>query len=240
MALTGHSFKQTVMENTLRHCEFFKGLPATDMEQISAFTVTRTLAKGDYLFHEGSKAEGFYIVQNGAVNVHRVGAGGKEQVLHVFRAGESFAEATLATDMAYPAEARATESTVVVLVPKAEFIGLLRGRPELALRMLGAMSQHLRQLVTLVDDLTLKDMETRLANWLLQRCPRPITDAPAVVLLDQTKRVLAAEMGATSETLSRALAKLREHQLLQVDGNILTVTRPKELEKLLARHLGEL
>ena len=75
MALTGHSFKQTVMENTLRHCEFFKGLPATDMEQISAFTVTRTLAKGDYLFHEGSKAEGFYIVQNGAVNVHRVGAG---------------------------------------------------------------------------------------------------------------------------------------------------------------------
>ena len=154
--------------------------------------------------------------------------------------GESFAEATLATDMAYPAEARATESTVVVLVPKAEFIGLLRGRPELALRMLGAMSQHLRQLVTLVDDLTLKDMETWLANWLLQRCPRPITDAPAVVLLDQTKRVLAGEMGATSETLSRALAKLREHQLLQVDGNILTVTRPKELEQLLARHLGEL
>ena len=240
MALTGHSFKQAVMENTLRHCEFFKGLPVADIEQISAFTVTKSLAKGEYLFHEGSKAEGFYIVQSGAVNVHRVGAGGKEQVLHVFRSRESFAEATLATDMAYPAEARATEPTVVVLVPKAEFIGLLRGRPELALRMLGAMSLHLHQLVTLVDDLTLKDMETRLANWLLQRCPRPISDAPAVVLLDQTKRVLAGEMGATSETLSRALAKLREQGLLEVDGNVLTVTKPRELEKLLGQNFGEL
>jgi HSP20 family molecular chaperone IbpA len=48
--------------------------------------------------------------------------------------------------------------------PKTDFIELLRRRPELALRMLGSMSQHLRVLVGLLDDLTLKDMETRLTN----------------------------------------------------------------------------
>lgn len=239
-APSSQNFRLAVMENTLRHCQFFKGLPVPDIEAIAAFTVTKHLEKGDYLFHQGDPAEGFYIVQKGAINLHRTGAGGKEQVLHVFREGESFAEATLATEKGYPAEARSTEETVVVLVPKIPFVGLLRGRPELALRMLGAMSVHLRQLVSLVDDLTLKDMETRMASWLLRRCPQPPGDAPAVILLDQTKRVLAAEMGATSETLSRTLAKFRDQGLLVIDGNVLTVTNPRELQKLLGRHLGEL
>jgi CRP/FNR family transcriptional regulator len=58
--------------------------------------------------------------------------------------------------------------------------------------------------------------------------------------LDRTKRVLAAEMGTTSETLSRTLAKFRDQNLLQVKGNTITLTKPRELQKLLQRNLGEL
>jgi transposase-like protein len=52
--------------------------------------------------------------------------------------------------------------------------------------------------------------------------------------------VLAAEFGATSETLSRTLAKFRDRKLLRIEGNTLTVTRPNELQKLLQQYLGEL
>jgi CRP/FNR family transcriptional regulator, dissimilatory nitrate respiration regulator len=106
--------------------------------------------------------------------------------------------------------------------------------------MLGSMSQHLRVIVGLLDDLTLKDMETRLANWLLKRCPRPISDGAVEIKLDRTKRVLAAEMGTTSETLSRTLAKFRDQRLLRVKGNTITLTKPRELQKLLQRNLGEM
>jgi CRP-like cAMP-binding protein len=239
VTLEASKFRQIVVENTLRSCQLFMGLPASEITAIASFIVSKHLAKGDYLFREGDRAEGFYIVQKGAINVHRVSAAGKEQVIHLFRPIESFAEATLATEGGYPADARATEPTTVLLVPKTEFIELLRKRPELALRMLGSMSQHLRVLVGLLDDLTLKDMETRLANWLLKRCPRPLADAPAIVQLDRTKRVLAAEMGATSETLSRTLAKFRDKKLLRVKGNTITVAKPRDLQKLLNQHLGE-
>ena len=240
MPLEANKFRQIVVENTLRSCQLFMGLPASDISAITAFVVSKRLAKGDYLFREGSPSEGFYVVQTGGINVHRVNAAGKEQVIHLFLPVESFAEATLATDGGYPADARATEATTVLLVPKRDFIALLRGRPELALRMLGSMSQHLRVLVGLLDDLTLKDMESRLANWLLKRCPRPLPDKPVVLQLDRTKRVLAAEMGATSETLSRTLAKFRDEKLLTVKGNSITLTRPRALEKLLQQNLGEL
>jgi CRP/FNR family transcriptional regulator len=240
MSLEASQFRQAIIENTLRSCELFMGLPAADIVAIASFVIPKHLDKGDYLFHEGGRSEGFYVVQKGAVNVHRVSAAGKEQVIHLFRPIESFAEATLATEGGYPADARATEASTVLLIPKTDFIELLRRRPELALRMLGSMSQHLRVIIGLLDDLTLKDMETRLANWLLKRCPRPIGDSAVQIQLDRTKRVLAAEMGTTSETLSRTLAKFRDQHLLRVKGNTITLTKPRELQKLLQRNLGEL
>jgi CRP/FNR family transcriptional regulator, dissimilatory nitrate respiration regulator len=240
VALEPSQFRKAVIENTLRSCQLFMGLPVADIVAIASFIVSKHLDKGEYLFREGDRGEGFYVVQKGAINVHRVNAAGKEQVIHVFRPIESFAEATLATEGGYPADARATESTAVLLVPKKDFLDLLRRRPDLALRMLGSMSQHLRVIVGLLDDLTLKDMETRLANWLLKQCPRPVSTTQVEIKLDRTKRVLAAEMGTTSETLSRTLAKFREQKLLRVTGNTVVVMRPRELQKLLQRNLGEL
>lgn len=233
-------FKQAVIENTLRSCQLFLGLPAADIAAVASFALTKHLAKGDYLFREGEPAQGFYIVQRGGINVHRVSAAGKEQVIHVFRPMESFAEAALASEGGYPADARATEVSAVVLVPKRDFIALLRSRPELALRMLGSMSQHLRVLVGLLDDLALKDTETRVANWLLKRCPQPLRAGAIVIELDRTKRVLAAELGATSETLSRTLARFRDQKLIRVAGRTITITQPRQLDKLLRQHLGEL
>ncbi|MEI7959208.1 MAG: Crp/Fnr family transcriptional regulator, partial [Verrucomicrobiota bacterium] len=163
------AFRNLAIANSLRACALFDGIAAEDLESIATFVVPKALNKGDYLFHEGSPAEGFYVVRSGSINVHRVSPAGREQVISVFRAGQSFAEAAVASQGGYPADARALEASNVLLVPKTDFVELLRRRPELALRMLASMSQHLRVIVGLVDDLTLKDVETRLANWLLKR-----------------------------------------------------------------------
>ena len=232
-------FKTLAIVNTLRSCQLFTGLPQPDLEQIAAVTVLKALEKGEYLFHEGDPARGFYVVQRGAVNVHRVNAAGKEQIIHVFRTGDSFAEVALATERGYPADARALEPTQVLLIQKTGILDLLKRRPELALRMLGSMSSHLRVLVGQLEDLTLKDVETRLANWLVKRCPNPLSDRPARIELTMTKRVLAAELGTVSETFSRTLAKFREQKLISVKGKAITVVSPVKLSELLRRNLGE-
>ena len=234
-----NDFKKIAISNSLRSCQLFTGLPPSDLENIADVSVVKSLEKGDYLFHEGDPARGFYVVQRGAVNVHRVSAVGKEQVIHIFRAGESFAEVALATETGYPADARAIEPTQVLLVQKDGILALLKRQPELALRMLGSMSSHLRVLVGQLEDLTLKDVETRLANWLVKRCPNPQSDQPVRIELAITKRMLAAELGTVSETFSRTLAKFREQKLLTVKGKIITVLSPAKLNALLRRNLGE-
>jgi len=238
MATALNELRKIAVINTLRSCQLFTGLPPSDLENIAAVSVIKPLEKGDYLFHEGDPARGFYIVQRGAVNVHRVNAAGKEQIIHVFRTGDSFAEIAVASPTGYPADARALEPTQVLLVQKDGILALLKRQPGLALRMLGSMSSHLRVLVGQLEDLTLKDVETRLANWLVKRCPDPQSEPPVKIELGMTKRTLAAELGTISETFSRTLAKFREQSLIKVDGKIITVLSPRRLAALLERNLG--
>lgn len=231
--------KKTVVINALRGCQLFAGLPLDDLEKVADVTVVKALEKGDYLFREGDPAHGFYIVQRGAINVHRVTAGGKEQTIHVFRTGDSFAEVAVVSPAGYPADARAQEPTQILLVQKDGIFELLKRQPELALRMLGSMSSHLRVLIGQIEDLTMKDVETRLANWLVKRCPQPHSDAPVKIELTVTKRVLAAELGTVSETFSRTLAKFRAQKIIVVKGKVVTVLSPAKLSAVLRRNLGE-
>jgi CRP/FNR family transcriptional regulator len=228
--------KLTGLTGTLRCSQLFTGLSADDLTTIAGFIRPLALAKGEYLFHEGEPSRGFYVVQAGAINVHRVNATGKEQVIHVFRAGEAFAEAALASPTGYPAEARALEASTVLLVPKAPILELIGRRPDLALRMLGSMSAHLRVLVGALEDLTLKDVETRLLNWLVKHQRSAQGNA---IRLPGTKRVLAAELGTSSETLSRTLARLRERRLISVAARTITVHDAATLSAMLRHNLGE-
>lgn len=228
--------KLTGLVSSLRCCQLFTGLSGDDLAAIAGFIQVLRLAKDDYLFHEGEPSRGFYVVQAGAINVHRVSAAGKEQVIYVFRSGESFAEAALASSTGYPANARAVEPSAVLLIPKAPILELIGRRPDLALRMLGSMSSHLRVLVGALDDLTLKDVETRLLNWLVKHGR---TARAGVIQLPGTKRVLAAELGTSSETLSRTLARLRDQQLITVAAKTIAVHDAARLEAMLRRNLGE-
>lgn len=230
-------FREAAIAYTLESCQLLQGLPPEVVKEIVSFTVVKTVDKGEYLFHQGDVSLGFYVVQKGTISVQRVNAAGKEQVIHMFRPGESFAEGSLATSLGYPADAQAMEPSQVLLVKKDDFAAMLRQKPELAMRMLASMAMHLRDLVSQIDDLMLKNVETRLVMWMLKRCPDPESREPVTFQLTITKRALAAEIGTVSETFSRTMASLREEKLIEVDNKNITVTCPQELSALLTRGL---
>jgi CRP/FNR family transcriptional regulator len=237
MQTSDAGFTVAQLVTIFQKCPLFQGVSDSDLEDIASITVCKSFEKGDYLFHEGAAVHGFYIVFSGAVKVHRVSFGGKEQVIHVYRPNESFGEEALICELGYPADASAIETSQVLMVQKPEFLALLRRQPELALYILRSMSQHLNDLVDLLDNLTLKDVKTRLANWLIQHCPNPESYEPYSIQLPMTKRVLAAELGTVSETFSRTVAKLRKQRLLAVDGNTFTLLCPIKLTRLFGNHI---
>src|SRR5437879_2175367 len=128
--------RQTAIANTLRRCELFADMPADALNGVAGITVRKSLAKGEYLFMEGAPVRGFYVVQKGAVKLHRLNPQGQEQVFHIVRPTECFAEESILSGAGYPADASATEDSTILLVQRTEFLGLLKHQPELAFRLL--------------------------------------------------------------------------------------------------------
>ena len=102
MSMPTGDLKLVATMNALRGCQLFGGLSAADLAQVAALATPRVLKKGDYLFHEWDAPRGIYVVQTGAITVHRTSPVGKQQVIHVLRGGESLGEGTLATETGYP------------------------------------------------------------------------------------------------------------------------------------------
>ncbi len=217
-------FREAIISQGLHASHLFSDLNPDELRDITNICALKTLHKGQYLFREGERAEGFYVMLKGAVNVHRITPDGKEQVICIFRAPESFAEVTLTTIEVYPANAIALEASQVILIKKKDFSNLVALRPSLSLQMLSSMSFHLKHLINLIEDLKFKHIEARLAHWLTRFCSGDgCTPDPYIVELDTSKRVLASQLGVTAETLSRTLARFRDENLISVDGRHITV-----------------
>src|SRR6185436_17741971 len=109
-------FKRAAIAKNLRLCPLFAKLPFADLNEIASVTLMKFLARGEYLFFEGATPEGFYVLQQGAIKIFRVSAHGHEQIIHVCRPTESFAEESLVTESGHFADARAVEASQVLLV----------------------------------------------------------------------------------------------------------------------------
>jgi CRP-like cAMP-binding protein len=230
--------RNTAIIYSLRRASIFDGLPEEDLAQVAGYASLRSLAKGEYLFRENDPACGFYVVRRGIINVHRVSADGREQVIHLFRVGESLAEAALAGDRGYPADARAVVTSEVIFIPKKEFFDHQRARNDLAWRMLSSLSVHLRSLVSSLESLKLKDAETRFLHWILRRCPQPPDSVSITIEIGMSKAALAGELGARQETLSRIFARLRDAGQIAIQGTSLVIRDPSALHRLFENNVG--
>jgi CRP-like cAMP-binding protein len=136
----------------------FRDLPARQHRKLASIGVVRSLHKGDIIFHQGEEGTGFYVVISGRVKVFKLSAEGKEQILHIFDAGEPFGEVPVFAGKRFPAHAEALEDSRVFFFQRAAFVGLIQGDPSLALNMLAMLSQRLRRFAALVEDLSLKEV----------------------------------------------------------------------------------
>ena len=194
----------------------FSDLSSVDIEAIAEGCTVRTLAKDETLFREGERADGFYVAQSGRISIYRLSPDGREQIICVFQPPESFAEVAMSTVETYPANAMALEPSRVIVIQKKHFRELVCRKPELALHMLASMSLHLKHLVQTIHDIKGRQIEARLADWLLQHRSDAAGAEPFV--LPVSKKVLAGQLGVTSETLSRTFARFRREGLVEVEG----------------------
>ena len=207
-------------EEAIKSCIMFRALESSDLQKIKTLVTARNLKRGETIFSQDEKSEGFYVIKSGSVKVYKISADGKEQVLHFVGPGENYAEASMFGEGVYPAFSEALKDSTLLLIPKSNFMRLLADNPELSLRMLASLATWLKRMTLLVEEVTLKDVNTRLAGFLLNMLETKgiKTDKGIKVDLEMDKKTLAARLGTISETLSRSLRKFKESDIIEVKG----------------------
>ena len=207
--------------DALRKAPMFSALSPADLSRVGEIAALRRYEKRESIFREGDRADGFFVVVSGSVKVFKLSADGKEQVLHILEAGQSFAEATIFESGAFPAHAEALGRTVLLFLPKRPFIELLERNPKVAIRMLGSLARWLKRMTDLVESLALRDVENRLVFFVSEELKgrgTPLRDG-AVYEIPVGKAVLASRLGTVPETFSRTLKKLQDEGKIRVKGN---------------------
>jgi CRP/FNR family transcriptional regulator len=207
----------------------FKGLAGDDLDALLGIARSRNLEKSETVFFEGQEAEAFFLVVTGQVKLIKLSPAGKEQILHIHGPGGTFAEATLAEGSCYPASAVATEGGAVLVFPRRGFQQLLAKHPKIATNVIARLSQRLREMTKLVEDLSLREAPGRLARYLLELAGEE-PPSGAEVRLPVKKGELAALLGTRGETLSRVFRKLADAGAIEVKGARVTLVSPTMLE----------
>ena len=218
----------------LTRCPLFAGLKEEELKKIRAIASLKHIGKREVLFSEGEEAKGFYVTLSGKIKLYKISPEGKEQILHVVSAPDAFAEAALFLEGSYPAFAEALIDSQLLFFPKRDFVRLIEKNPQLSINMIVSLSHFLRRFASLIEELSLKEVSSRIAKYLLDLSLKASREGKSAkeVELDLSKTQLALKLGTISETLSRTLAKMRVKGIIDVNRNKILILNREVLEEL--------
>lgn len=216
----------------LRRTQLFGELEELDLRALAERAVERRLTRDEILFVTGDEARGLFVIVRGALRAFREGVDGREQVIHVEREGATIAELPAFDDKPYPSTVAAEEETVVLFLDKHDVKSLCLTRPQIALAALKLLAGRLRKCAELVETLSLREVDQRLARWLLieARTRGHRTNTGLEVTLALTNQQIAARIGSVREVVSRALSRLQNNGLIAVDGRRVVIADEEALE----------
>ena len=217
----------------LRRAYLFAEMPEPHLQTLIKTMHEVRLNAGDALFRHSQPAERFFFLREGLIKLFRLSPEGDEKIIEIMRPGETFAEAVMfmGAKGRYPVNAEAVSESRVYAFDQKSFLNLLSESSDASLGLLASMSRRLHMLVNQIESLTLQNATYRLVAYLLEEIPRDVKTSPEVQLTTP-KGVIASRLASQPETLSRILAKLREANLIEVQGNHITIRDVQALRNL--------
>jgi CRP-like cAMP-binding protein len=214
----------------LAHVELFAGLDAASLRHLADRAFSRRLAKGQILFSEGEPTSHLFIVRSGHLRIFVSSPDGDDLVLTVVGPGESVGDATVLSGEARSASVDAIEATELVAVPADDIRAVLRANPEVLLALAARLAATVRRVTGTAADLVFLDVPRRLAKLLVDEAVEQ-RDGSAVCELNMSQSGVAARIGATRQSLNRALGEFSKRGWISTDGTAVRLDNREALTR---------
>ena len=206
-------------EKFVCNIQYFDGLSDDEHQSIKKFAIERHYERGDIIIYEGDKAAALYVVCSGAVKIFKTSIEGKEQILSIARPGDTFNDVGVFDEGLNPASAQAMGEAVIYELGQNELNKLLQSYPVVAHNTIKVLAEQVRELVTLVEDLSFRHVIGRVAKILLEYAGSDQENGPRL-----TQQEMAAMAGSAREVVGRSLKTLEEDGLIKLNRHKVIIT----------------
>ncbi len=211
----------------LKSNKYFSGLGLTALESIRRLVFEKTVGRGEMILFEEEPAEALFFVVSGVVKVFKTSTEGKEQILSFVRPRESFNDVPFFDGGPNPASARAMTPVILYGISKDNLEYVLGKHPDIATNVTRVLSQRIRELVALVEDLSFRHVTGRVAKILLEHIGDGTEPRPRL-----TQQEMAAMAGTAREMIGRSLRILEGEGAIRLDRHRIVITDKRALSEL--------
>jgi CRP-like cAMP-binding protein len=220
-------------DEVVRRAPLFTALDDAQSASLRASMDSVKISKGGILFKEGDEGEHVYVIVDGKLKLGTASGDGRENLLSILGPGEMFGELSLFDPGPRTSTATAVTDAKLLSLSHEKLIPWLKGNPEVSLHLLARLAQRLRRTNEAVGDLVFSDVPGRVAKALIDLGTRfgKKTDDGLFVHHGLTQEELAQLVGASRETVNKALADFAGRGWLKLDGRAVLITDVERLEK---------
>ncbi|OLS33630.1 Crp/Fnr family transcriptional regulator [Bacillus sp. MRMR6] len=196
----------------------FKGMNEMDILQLQKVTKSRRFQKGEFIFREGEHSETLFVVNEGLIKLTKISAEGKEQIIRLLFPGDFFGLFSLLKDEKHYSNAETLGPTIICSIEKKDFLKTMEKNAEMSFRFLLAVNDRLYEADESVGNLSLMEVEQRLARALLLFHDK-LSKQNKTFMLPIKKKDLASLIGTTPESVSRKLLNFVSKNVIEIDNS---------------------
>jgi CRP/FNR family transcriptional regulator len=212
--------------------EYFADLTSEELARLADSAEVISVGKGSKLFAEGDPFRGIYIVCSGELKLTMIGLDGREQILYIAREQKVIADGAMLDEGAYPAGASAIKDSELIFFPREKVAEWIESMPGLARGLLRLATRRVSRFVRLIQDLSLKSVQSRLASFLYTLALKQGAEAGESFELtrDLTVETVASQLGTVREEISRMLSLFEQRGILSLSRSNITIHNLEQLE----------
>jgi CRP-like cAMP-binding protein len=220
-------------QEVIRKAPLFTALDDAASASLLANMVSVKISKGSVLFAEGDGGDQLYVIAEGKLKLGTSSGDGRENLLSILGPGEMFGELSLFDPGPRTSTATAVTDVKLLSLGQEKLLPWLAENPKVALQLLARLAQRLRRTNEAVGDLVFSDVPGRVAKALIDLGERfgKKTEEGLFVHHDLTQEELAQLVGASRETVNKALADFAGRNWLKLDGRAVLITDLDRLTK---------
>lgn len=217
--------------NTFAAGSLFAYLPAAERDFLRTLGLTRSFARDELLLREGDPTDHVYVLVSGWVRVYSSTPDGQEVLIAIRGPGDVIGDLAALLGIPRTASVRTLESVSVIQIRSAQFVARLRERPDFAIAMIKQMSMRLREAESVRVDVATMDVTRRVATYLLRLIEEHGMHRPTgtVLRIPLSQQDIANRVGASRRAVARAMAVLRDRQIIRTAPRQIVVVRPDVL-----------